>query len=41
MKRKPPKLSNTRTVVNKNTSLHIYIECDENKNQTKYKKQDS
>ena len=29
--KKTPKLSNTRTVVNKNTSLHIYIECDENK----------
>ena len=39
--KKTLKLSNTRTVVNKNTSLHIYIECDENKNQTKYKKQDS
>ena len=29
--KKTPKLSNTRTVVNKNTSLHIYIKCDENK----------
>ena len=29
--KKTPKLSHIGTIVNKNTSLHIYVECDENK----------